>query len=273
MTAWHLSEEVLARYAGGDVAPATAMSAEAHLLACAACRAALAPAVDAPRLDRIWDTVVQEVGAPRPTALERWLLRLGVPDHTARLLAATQSMTLSWWTGVAGALALAVLAAQAGDRGVTVFLALAPVLPVAGIALAYGRHSDPTHELATAAPYSSFRLLLLRSAAVLSVTVVLAAAAALLLPGAPWLAAAWLLPALALTMTTLALASWFDIAWSAFGLGVLWLSVALSGHVLGHDPLLAFRAVAQLICLFVVAAGGVVLAARRHAFSTLGGPA
>ena len=273
MTTWHLSEDTLGRYAAGDVAPARAMSAETHLLACAACRTALAPAVDPPRLDRIWAEVVREVDAPRARVVERLLLGLGVRDSTARLVAATQSMTLSWWTGVSAALVLAALAAHAGDRGVAVFLALAPLLPVAGIALAYGSHSDPVHELAAAAPYSSFRLLLLRSAAVLSLTVALAAAAAALLPGASWLAAAWLLPALALTTATLALATWFDIAWTAFGLGVLWLGLALSGPALGADPLLAARAGAQLVSLAVAVGGALLLTARRSTFSTLGGTA
>ena len=63
---------------------------------------------------------------------------------------------------------------------------------------------DPTREIGLAAPYSGLRLLLIRTAAVLAVTVPIGLAGLLLaLPG--WPAAAWLLPAAALTGAALAL--------------------------------------------------------------------
>ena len=92
--------------------------------------------------------------------------------------------------GLALALLPATLAlAQTGDRGIGLFLALAPVLPVAGVAVAFGPRTDPLHEVAVAAPYSSFRLLLLRSAAVLTTSLLLAVPAAALLPATAWVAA------------------------------------------------------------------------------------
>lgn len=270
MTTWHVPEDVLDGYVEGIISPAVAASTEAHLLSCSQCRAVLAPTVDDARLGQIWDEVVQRVDAPRPGVVEAGLLRLGIRNDTARLLAATPSLRLSWLTGVSVALLLAMLAAQSGERGVAVFLALAPMLPVAGVALAFGPQTDPLHELATAAPYSAFRLLLLRSLAVLGATVLLAGSAAAFLPGAPWLAAAWLLPALALATLTLALATSIDIVWAACGLSAAWLSTVLYGFAPGNDPLLAFRAGAQLTCLLAIAVGATVVAVRRQTFTTLG---
>ena len=56
------------------------------------------------------------------------------------------------------------------------FLALAPLAPVAGVAITFGPGADPSFELTVASPISTVRLLLLRAAAVLATTLVLAAA-------------------------------------------------------------------------------------------------
>jgi hypothetical protein len=94
---------------------------------------------------------------------ERLLVRLGVADHTARLLAATPALRGSWLLAVAVTLAFAVLAAWArpGPDAILAFLCVAPLLPLAGIAVAYGPGIDPTYEIGLAAPLRSFRLLLL----------------------------------------------------------------------------------------------------------------
>jgi hypothetical protein len=84
---------------------------------------------------------------------------------------------------------------------------VAPLLPLAGIAAAYGPGIDPTYEIGLAAPLRSFRLLLLRAAAVLGTATLLAAAASLALPRLGPGAAAWLLPSLGLTACGLALAT------------------------------------------------------------------
>ncbi|KAK1182096.1 zf-HC2 domain-containing protein [Streptomyces sp. NBS 14/10] len=111
---------------------------------------------------------------------------------------------------VTGVVAAGV-ARVAGVSGVRpLLLALAPVLPSAGVAVSYGRHADPMHELAASTPSGGLRLLLTRTAAVLAVSVPLLTLVGLLLPaaaGAP-AASAWLLPGLALTLAALALASY-----------------------------------------------------------------
>ncbi|MFI0775110.1 zf-HC2 domain-containing protein [Streptomyces sp. NPDC021212] len=121
----------------------------------------------------------------------------------------------------------AVCAARAaGIGGVRPFLLLlAPVLPSLGVAVSYGRHADPMHEIAASTPSGGLRLLLTRTAAVLSVSVPLLTLAGLLLPataGAPG-AAAWLLPGLALTLAALALGSYVGCRAATGAVSIGWL--------------------------------------------------
>ncbi|MFE0424259.1 zf-HC2 domain-containing protein, partial [Streptomyces sp. NPDC058953] len=128
---------------------------------------------------------------------------------------------------VAGALALSYGAGFDASR--PLLLALAPALPPAGVAVAYGRHTDPLHEIAAATPSGGLRLLLTRTAVVLAVSVTLLTATGALLPAdgtAPG-AAAWLLPALALTSGVLALGSWTGLPVAAAVLTGGWLTAAL----------------------------------------------
>src|SRR3954453_7437642 len=198
MTTWHLDADHIASYRDGQVGSAFAASIETHLVACETCRELVATTADDDRLDRVWHDIVDAVDAPTTTASERILRALRVPPDTARLLAATPSLRLSWITAVAIVLAMASASAHTGRYGLPLFLALAPVLPVAGVAASFGRAADPTFEVTVASPYSSTRLLLLRSLAVIITTFALTAAGAALLPQQGATAAAWLLQALAL---------------------------------------------------------------------------
>ena len=69
------------------------------------------------------------------------------------------------------------------DRGLALFLVVAPLIPVAGVAAAFGPGLDPTWEITVAAPGGGFRLLLLRAAAVFATTFAMASVASLALPG------------------------------------------------------------------------------------------
>jgi hypothetical protein len=262
---WHLDDDLLDTYAEGrPLSAALTASVEAHLERCATCQARLVPTADVPRLDAVWAEVVDTIDAPRRSPLERLLVRLGAAEDTARLLAVTPSLQLSWITGTAIVLALALLVAHSGERGIAVFLALAPVLPVAGVALAFGPHTDPLHEVAVAAPYSSYRLLLVRSAAVVAATLALALPVTAFVPSTPLVAAAWLLPALALSCSSLALAARVDPVVSSAVLAGGWLLLALSGLAPGRDPLVVATAVPQLLCLvLLVLAVGALLSQRR----------
>ncbi|MFF9215422.1 zf-HC2 domain-containing protein [Streptomyces viridosporus] len=107
-------------------------------------------------------------------------------------------------------------------------LALAPVVPVAGVALSYGPHADPMHEITAATPSAGLRLVLTRTAAVLAVSLPLLTLAGTLLPsaGAPN-AAAWLLPGLALTLASLALAGYVGLRTATAVTGGGWLCAVL----------------------------------------------
>ncbi|RST21990.1 hypothetical protein EF908_18985 [Streptomyces sp. WAC04770] len=103
-------------------------------------------------------------------------------------------------------------------------LVTAPVLPLAGVALSYGRHADPLYEVVTSTPSGGLRLLLVRAAAVLGVSVPALTLAGAALPpaaGGPG-AAAWLLPGLALTLAALALGSFVGSRRGAAAVGGAW---------------------------------------------------
>ncbi|MGV4885267.1 zf-HC2 domain-containing protein [Streptomyces viridosporus] len=107
-------------------------------------------------------------------------------------------------------------------------LALAPVVPVAGVALSYGPHADPMHEITAATPSAGLRLVLTRTAAVLAVSLPLLTLAGALLPSADAPnAAAWLLPGLALTLASLALAGYVGLRTATAVTGGGWLCAVL----------------------------------------------
>lgn len=276
---WHADTKLLEHYASGELPLADAASVEAHLLACPRCRAGLASKVDAPRLTAAWARIDAALDAPRLGPVERLLRRLGVSDHLARLLASTPSLRTSWLTAVTLALAFAVAAAYAGtgERAVLVFLIMAPLLPLAGVAAAFAPGVDPAAEVALAAPMRTFRLLLVRASAVLVPTLVLTSLAALTLPGPGWAATAWLLPSLAVAVSALALSTYVSPVPAAAAIAVLWVAGVLVSEVAaagGLAPLRLggpieselFQAAGQLALGIVSAAAGVVLANRRHAF-------
>jgi hypothetical protein len=263
---WHADPEVVARYVDDELDEARAYSLEAHLLACDKCRALVSPLVERGPMGRMWAEIEEIVDAPRPGPVESVLGRLGLPGHLARLLAATPSLQLSWFAAVAAALGFALVAARGGRAGLVVFLAMAPLIPVAGVAAAFSPGIDPTYEIGVAAPLRSFRLLLMRSTAVLVVSLVLIGLAALALPRLDWAAAAWLVPAFALTLVTLALSTVADPVPSAVGVALCWVfAVALVGHVSG-DGIAAFRAIGQVVCLGLVAVAGLFLTRQSEAF-------
>ncbi|MFF0472786.1 zf-HC2 domain-containing protein [Streptomyces sp. NPDC004284] len=150
--------------------------------------------------------------------------------------AAGPALRGSWVVAVVlvlgGAFALAYGAGFRGAR--SWLLAVSPALPLAGVAVSYGRHADPLYEITAATPSGGLRLLLTRTAAVLGSCVPLLTAGGALLPpvaGFPG-AAAWLLPGLALTLAALALGSFVGCREAAATLGGGWL-LAVAGPLLG----------------------------------------
>ncbi|NUP62046.1 MAG: zf-HC2 domain-containing protein [Nonomuraea sp.] len=267
MSTWHMDDDLAVRYAGGDLPATLAASVEAHLLACEPCRSLLAPQVPSARLDRVWDEIADVVDAPVPGPFERLLVAAGLREHTARLLGAASSLRLPWIAASGVALLFAALASGETTRwGLLTYLTLAPIVPVAGVAVAFGRDGDPAHEIGLAAPYSMFRLMLTRAAAVLGVSAALALVTGLLLAGGAWTSAAWLLPALALTSLTLVLSSRYDPRRCGIGVAAAW--VALVAAVNLREPGLAlFGAAGQAAFLAVTVVSAVLLVVRRKEFS------
>lgn len=105
--AWHADGELLAAYAAGRLDVAGTWSVEAHLTSCAGCREMSGALAEPERLRRGRAALIATVDVPRTGVVERLLVRLGVPDHTARLLAATPALRGSWLLAVAIALAAA----------------------------------------------------------------------------------------------------------------------------------------------------------------------
>ncbi|MCK8438385.1 zf-HC2 domain-containing protein [Streptomyces sp. D2-8] len=275
---WHVSEEDLRAYARGELEAPLLWSADAHLTSCARCRAVLAEASDPVALDAGWDRLDAELDAPRPGLLEGLLVRIGVAGHTARLLAATPVLRRSWLGAVVVVLLLSVGAGHSvrGGEFPTLFLALAPLLPLAGVALSYGPALDPTYEMAVVAPMHGFRLLMIRTVAVLAVVLGLNGLATLALPAYGLRALAWLLPGLALTATGLALMPRLGPVLAPSLVGGAWVGLLLTADALraGADvPLAPFTAAGQGVAALVAALAAGLLFLLRDRFDLFQGRA
>ncbi|MGW3631279.1 zf-HC2 domain-containing protein [Streptomyces sp. NPDC005122] len=314
MTGWHAADDLVARYTDGSLPEPDAWSLEKHLESCGSCAARASQATRAGAagpvlahvrdalLDAVLDTVRQTARTPRPTPP---LSPSTAPASTVprRARAAGGRLVRAAGPALRGAWSVAVLLVAVGalalayggrsDSARPLLLAVAPVVPVAGVALSYGRHADPLYELVATSPSGGLRLLLTRTAAVLAVSVPLLTAAGLLLPAAgPHLpqaptAAAWLLPGLALTLAALALSGYTGCRTGSAVVGGGWL-LALTAPVLtagGPGPVstgsdLTDRLTQQLSLYFTGASAqwgwaagsalcALLLAARRTAYDRL----
>ncbi|MFN8038916.1 MAG: hypothetical protein U0Q07_06865 [Acidimicrobiales bacterium] len=269
----HPPPAVLDGYRALAVDEATAVAVEVHLATCPTCRAAVSGGVRADRLADGWALITAELDAPRRSWFERALGRVLPPD-TVRLMAATPALRRSWYVAIVVALLFGLSAASPNRPDATVlwFLALAPLIPVIGVALAYGRGVDPAYEVTVAAPMSGLRLVLVRSVTVLATAIVVTLVAMVGLARSPegHLAAAWLLPALALSALCLAMSTVVAPRAAAWIVAVAWLVVVIvvSG---GADPLVLFRWWGQLAMVVLAVAAGAVVLVRRRSFDVVQG--
>jgi hypothetical protein len=219
------------------------------------------------RLVRNLDAVLGEIAAPPRSRLERLLLRLRVPEPTARLIAATPALRRSWVVAVAVAIGFAAAAGDASwsaDSRLAVVLAVAPLVPLLGVALAYGAVADPAHEVAVAAPLSGLRLVLIRTTAVVVAAALVTGLAVVLGPGSGWLRIAWLLPALATTTAALALGVRVGMHTGAVVVAGLWLAVVLVVAQIADDATAPFGPVGQLVAAGVLLVGSAVVVRDRR---------
>lgn len=221
------------------------------------------------RLAANLDAIMGELDAPRRSRFERGLLRVGVPEPTARLIAATPVLRVAWFAAVGVVMLFAAVAGseqwQAGGQ-LAVFLALAPVVPVVGVALAYGPQADRSHEVALAAPLSGLRLALLRTVTVLLAAVAVTLPAVLASPTHGLLRLAWLLPALATSTAALALGARIGVRRAAGGVAAAWLLLVIVVAQATDDAVAPFRLAGQLGAAGIAVAAGLVLAAQRARF-------
>jgi hypothetical protein len=234
MTTWHAAPEILARFATTPEAvdDVTASSIEAHLLACDECRRTVAAAADPTAVAAEWDGIVDRIDRPRPALAERVLARF-VPDHVARIVAATPALRLSWLAAVAVVVgAVVAVARQTGND--TPFLLLAPLVPLAGVAVSFGPAPDPAGETALATPLHGAGLVLRRTAAVLATSAIVLVAGSLALPGLELRDAGWVLPAVGLTAGALAFSTWLAPTTAAALAAAAWLATVQTTVVADH---------------------------------------
>ncbi|MFB6777695.1 hypothetical protein ACFCX0_09755 [Streptomyces sp. NPDC056352] len=254
MTGWHVGEELARRYASGTAAETNAWSLEKHIEVCGACATRVSAVVRgqgaaAAVIDDVRAAVLAVAAggteAVRGSAAVRGPTRApaSVPPSAPRhhrvpllspvLRAAGPALRGPWLVAVL-LVATAAVALAYGARSGTwagsnlparpLLLLIAPVLPLAGVGVSYGRHADPVYELAASTPSGGLRLLLIRTAAVLGVSVPLLTAAGAVLPasaGAPG-AVAWLVPAVAMTLAALALGSYTGCRTGASSVTAAW---------------------------------------------------
>ena len=262
--AWHADDEALRGLAQGTTGPVAAASLEAHLMRCETCRAQLNTLALDDSVERTWLLVRATVESPEPTGVERLLQACGMSEETGRLLAAVPAMRGAWLLGVAVVMAFAGLAAAfSGNLGIGLFLLMAPLAPVMGVAAAFGGDADPAQEIVVTAPYSAGRLLLLRATAVLLTSAPIAMLVGLALPGPGWLTIAWLTPAAAGIGLTLALAPLTGLTNAAASIGVVWSTLTLSA-TRAHDPLVVVDSIGQLTCLTLVVIAAIAIVSKSR---------
>lgn len=261
-TTWHVHDDLLAAYVAGRLDAIVGASVEQHVARCAECRASTTPLVDPRLLARGWDGIRDAVESPALPLPVRLARRCGLPEPTAVLLAAATSLRTAWVVGAFLALTFAALAVVlAGGQLLAPFLLVAPLVPVIGVAAAYGHQQDPLEMLVVTAPYGRTRLILVRTVAVLASVLPFTVLLGLFLPGPAWLAAAWLGPAVALLPTLLALSSFVGprVAVAVVALG--WSAVVLFS-LRGLPATWPVEATQQLVYLALAATSLGVLAAR-----------
>ncbi|HWC11958.1 MAG TPA: hypothetical protein VG455_12130 [Acidimicrobiales bacterium] len=275
---WHVDTAVLERYASDQLSDAGMASVELHVTGCPTCRSLVAARAEGGARARVKAALDDRLDAPPASWLERALPRAGVNESDARVVGATLALHWSWLAACVLTLAFVVLAAATGPEraGLAAFLVAAPLVPLAGVALAFGPRVDPTYEIATAASLPGTRIVLLRTLAVTAPAIPAIVVLSLFLPVGP-LALAWVLPALGLAAATLALGTIVPLARAAAALALLWLAGA--GISLGGAPrtsaeafvegFAAFRPSGQLLFAAVTAAALVVVALRRSEFETV----
>ncbi|MFY9913275.1 MAG: zf-HC2 domain-containing protein [Nocardioidaceae bacterium] len=269
---WHLEQHTWEAYAAGRLDPVAEASVEAHVTGCAQCRDAARSTVTPAQTRAVWDAVRTSIAEPVLPAPLRLLRRLGTPTHDLVVVSAADSLLVSWAAAVGLALLSACLVGLAGlspsDQDAA-FLALAPLVPVLAVVMAYDA-LDPLREVCLATPYSKLRLALLRATATLAVAIPATLAVGLLVPGMHDLAFVWLLPSLGLTTGALALLTWVAAPAAGAIVAVSWAGLVIVLKS-GWNVLVLTSAPAQLACIGLAVLWVALLLMRTSTLRLQGG--
>ncbi len=220
--------------------------------------------IDQTRIDANWRAIRIELDAPTPGVVERSLRACGLPSEVTRMMAATPALRRSWFVALFVVATIGLIAlgdAQPRDAFFNVAL-LAPLVPVAGIAMAYSPSNDPAREIELATPSKGLRLLLVRAATVQAVTTLVLGGVSLLMPVPALVAISWLLPSLGLTSVVLGLMAVMGPRRAAWTGSLGWVGIMLVTSRQFDDRLDAFGPGTQMIALILVLLG--LAAVRRH---------
>jgi hypothetical protein len=227
MTA-HVPAAALRAYAsaapGAGTDDAATWVVEVHLESCGECRARLDAYAPRPLRALVGDAreaILHEAGTgPAPRRRHRWR-QWGHRWVTWSL----RTWAVSSCTAV---LAAFMLDTAYPHRPSTVLL-LAPVAPLAGLAVACSRRADPAWETVAGTARAGLEMLLRRTAATLVLALSPLAVAGWLLGTSP---AVWLLPCLTFTAATLLLGGRLGITRTAVVLGAGWLAAVAAPAIL-----------------------------------------
>lgn len=266
---WHVDEITAQRYVRAGTDGVTATSIEAHVITCDGCQAVVGRAVDADTLTSVWARIEDTLDQPQQRWLERLLERAGVSDTAVRIIGATTRAAWSFVLVVVASAALAILSATSskdGDVAFAAFLLVAPLGPLMATATAFGRWVDPVYEVTRTVPMSMFRIIMIRAVSTAATAIVLTALVTPVLLDHGWMAAAWLMPALAMASALLALSSWLDTEAAALVVVLGWVSLLLSTRLASTDLLDLFATPLQLASLTLLTGAIAITFVRRPHF-------
>ena len=290
MSTHHVTAADLRAWVLGEADGTVSMSVEQHVVRCGPCQTAVGRVVSdaadvvtggapdaasgrnlftaTPDLDAVWRAVRDEIEVPPVSAFERLLARIGLPPADAMLVSAAPALRGSWICALALSIAFAVAGAvSAHDRSVALFLMVAPLVPVVGVAVAFGPEVGPALEQESSAPYPLVRLVFLRTGAVLLAALPVVVAGQLVFPEhVSWV---WLLPALGFTAVVLALSTWFGPWRPAVAVILTWVACTVAAiHADSVTTVLEPRFL--VVYALMLLAGPVVLVLRARRLGTIG---
>lgn len=273
---WHVDATSAQRYAEGASDAAAAASVESHVAVCLSCATEVSVATErlhADMLVGVWNEIDRVLDAPHVGVVERVVRSVGCPESTSRVVAATSRAQWSCLSAVGLSVALAMIASGSGNDGAfALFLFFAPIGPLLATAAAFERLAEPVEHLLRTVPTSLWTIALTRSIAAVIPSILLTGISVPILSERGWLALAWMLPSIALSLAALALSSWIGVGRATLLVTVAWVSLPAVSR-LGSEALIdAMAGPAQVASAAVLIIGGVVAVARRTTFDYRGFP-